>query len=216
VEFPFSPDNLPSKLEGRQAIFEYLRYYPTIIDIHEIDSVTVYETSRPGTVVAEWRRERVRDPQRNKYDMTYATFVTVRGRSDHQLSRVLETRSPSARRSKVCRSPRSTNVRRTLSERRRLTMGEPSSRRVAVVTGGAGQSAAAIVQRLARDHNVVIVGHEGDFQVDLAEPNEGPAHCDSCAGSPRSCGRLRPRGLRWLPSGRSKISISTRGGRSKQ
>jgi ketosteroid isomerase-like protein len=47
VEFPFSPDNLPSKLEGRQAIFEYLQYYPTIIDIHEIDSVTVYETSQP-------------------------------------------------------------------------------------------------------------------------------------------------------------------------
>ena len=51
-------------------------------------------------------------------------------------------------------------------------MGEPSSHRVAVVTGGAGAIGGAIVQRLAQDHNVVIIGHEGDFQVDLAEPDQ--------------------------------------------
>jgi NAD(P)-dependent dehydrogenase (short-subunit alcohol dehydrogenase family) len=38
-------------------------------------------------------------------------------------------------------------------------MGEPSSHRVAVVTGGAGAIGGAIVQRLAQDHNVVIIGH---------------------------------------------------------
>jgi ketosteroid isomerase-like protein len=78
VEFPFSPANLPSKLEGRQAIFEYLQYYPTIIDIHEIDSVTVYETSQRATVVAEWSVKGHVIPNGNRYDMTYATFVTVR------------------------------------------------------------------------------------------------------------------------------------------
>jgi len=51
-------------------------------------------------------------------------------------------------------------------------MGEPSSHRVAVVTGGAGAIGGAIVERLAQDHNVVIIGHEGDFQVDLAEPDQ--------------------------------------------
>jgi 3-oxoacyl-[acyl-carrier protein] reductase len=51
-------------------------------------------------------------------------------------------------------------------------MEEPSSRRVAVVTGGAGAIGGAIVQRLAPDHNVVILGHEGDFHVDLAEPDQ--------------------------------------------
>src|SRR5260370_22412250 len=30
----------------------------------------------------------------------------------------------------------------------------------------------AIVQHLAQDHNVVIIGHEGDFQVALAEPDQ--------------------------------------------
>ena len=93
VEFPFSPDNLPSKLEGRQAIFEYLRYYPTIIDIHEIDSVTVYETSKPGTAVAEWSVKGHVIPNGNKYDMTYATFVTVR---DGQITNYREYWNPLA------------------------------------------------------------------------------------------------------------------------
>ncbi|MEY9933089.1 ketosteroid isomerase-like protein [Catenulispora sp. GP43] len=78
VEFPFSPEGLPSTLQGRQAIFEYLRYYPTIIDIHEIDSVTVYATDKPETVVAEWSVKGHVIPNGNKYDMAYATFVTVR------------------------------------------------------------------------------------------------------------------------------------------
>jgi NAD(P)-dependent dehydrogenase (short-subunit alcohol dehydrogenase family) len=51
-------------------------------------------------------------------------------------------------------------------------MEEPSGRRVAVVTGGAGAIGGAIVQRLAQDHDVVILGHEGDFHVDLAEPDQ--------------------------------------------
>jgi len=51
-------------------------------------------------------------------------------------------------------------------------MGEPNSHRVAVVTGGAGAIGGAIVHRLAQDHNVVIIGHEGDFQVDLADPDK--------------------------------------------
>jgi 3-oxoacyl-[acyl-carrier protein] reductase len=51
-------------------------------------------------------------------------------------------------------------------------MEEPGGRRVAVVTGGAGAIGGAIVQRLAQDHDVVILGHEGDFHVDLAEPDQ--------------------------------------------
>jgi ketosteroid isomerase-like protein len=93
VEFPFSPDNLPSRLEGRQAIFEYLQYYPTIIDIHEIDSVTVYETTQPATVIAEWSVKGHVIPNGNTYDMTYATFVTVR---DGQITNYREYWNPLA------------------------------------------------------------------------------------------------------------------------
>ena len=78
VEFPFSPGGLPSRLDGREAIFEYLRYYPDIIDIHEIGAVTVYTTDKPDTVVAEWSVKGHVIPNNNAYDMAYATFVTVR------------------------------------------------------------------------------------------------------------------------------------------
>ena len=93
VEFPFSPDNLPSRLEGRDAIFEYLQYYPTIIDIEEIDSVAVYETSLPATIVAEWSVKGHVIPNGNRYDMHYATFVTVR---DGQITNYREYWNPLA------------------------------------------------------------------------------------------------------------------------
>ena len=93
VEFPFSPENLPSTLEGREAIFAYLQYYPTIIDIHEIDSVTVYPTDRSDTVVAEWSVKGHVIPNGNKYDMTYATFVTAR---DGQITNYREYWNPLA------------------------------------------------------------------------------------------------------------------------
>jgi len=35
VEFPFAPAGTPSRLDGRVAIFEYLRNYPKIIDVDE-------------------------------------------------------------------------------------------------------------------------------------------------------------------------------------
>jgi ketosteroid isomerase-like protein len=93
VEFPFSPDNLPSKLEGREAIFAYLQYYPTMIDIEEIDSVTIYETSLTATIVAEWSVKGHVIPNGNRYDMHYATFVTVR---DGQITNYREYWNPLA------------------------------------------------------------------------------------------------------------------------
>ncbi|MGW4531836.1 nuclear transport factor 2 family protein [Nocardia sp. NPDC004340] len=93
VEFPFSPGDLPSRLDGREAIFEYLRYYPEIIDIHEIDSVTVYSTDRPDTVIAEWSVRGQVVPNGNKYEMAYATFVTVR---DGQITNYREYWNPLA------------------------------------------------------------------------------------------------------------------------
>ncbi|MGW2661809.1 SDR family NAD(P)-dependent oxidoreductase [Nocardia tengchongensis] len=41
--------------------------------------------------------------------------------------------------------------------------------RVAVVTGGAGAIGGAIVERLSVDHTVVVLGFDGDVQVDLAD-----------------------------------------------
>ena len=44
------------------------------------------------------------------------------------------------------------------------------SRRVAVVSGGAGAIGGAIVSRLTPDHTVVILDRTGDVLVDLGDP----------------------------------------------
>lgn len=44
------------------------------------------------------------------------------------------------------------------------------SRRVAVVTGGAGAIGSAIAARLAVDHTVVVLDRAGDVPVDLGDP----------------------------------------------
>jgi NAD(P)-dependent dehydrogenase (short-subunit alcohol dehydrogenase family) len=46
------------------------------------------------------------------------------------------------------------------------------SRRVAVVTGGAGAIGGAIVSRLTPDHTVVILDRSGDVVVDLGDPDD--------------------------------------------
>lgn len=46
------------------------------------------------------------------------------------------------------------------------------SRRVAVVTGGAGAIGGAIVARLARDHVVVVLDRTGEVVVDLGDSDD--------------------------------------------
>jgi hypothetical protein len=78
VEFPFAPEGSVSKLEGRSAIYEYLKNYPDMIDIKEITSRKVYTTNDPHTAVMEWGVAGRVIGNGNPYIMSYATFVTVR------------------------------------------------------------------------------------------------------------------------------------------
>ena len=78
VEFPFAPEGAPSRLEGRKAIYEYLRNYPSMIDIKAITAVRVYPTDDPDTAIADWSVTGRVISNGNPYNMSYATFVTVR------------------------------------------------------------------------------------------------------------------------------------------
>ena len=78
VEFPFAPDGSPAKLEGRQAIYEYLRKYPNIIDIKGIPAAKIYPTDDPNMAIAEWSVTGRVISNGNPYNMSYATFVTIR------------------------------------------------------------------------------------------------------------------------------------------
>jgi len=54
AEFPFAPEGSPSRIEGRPALYEYLRKYPSFIDVHKIPTAKTYATDDKNVVVAEW------------------------------------------------------------------------------------------------------------------------------------------------------------------
>lgn len=78
VEFPFAPEGSPRRIEGRRAIYEYLRGYPDLIDIHSISSARIYSTDDPNVAIADWSVTGRVISNGNPYNMSYATFVTFK------------------------------------------------------------------------------------------------------------------------------------------
>ncbi|HET7000697.1 MAG TPA: nuclear transport factor 2 family protein [Puia sp.] len=78
AEFPFAPPGSPARIEGRAALYEYLRNYPGFIDIRAITKTKIYGTEDENMVIAEWSVSGKVVANGNPYDMSYATFVTYR------------------------------------------------------------------------------------------------------------------------------------------
>jgi len=78
AEFPFAPEGSPARLEGRTALYEYLRNYPDFIDVRAISSLRIYSTDDPNVAIAEWSASGRVLANGNAYEMSYATFVTFR------------------------------------------------------------------------------------------------------------------------------------------
>jgi uncharacterized protein len=78
AEFPFAPEGSPARIEGRKALYDYLRGYPSIIDVRSIPSLKTYSTDDPNTAIAEWSASGRVIANGNPYEMSYATFVTFR------------------------------------------------------------------------------------------------------------------------------------------
>jgi ketosteroid isomerase-like protein len=78
AEFPFAPPGAPARIEERAALYEYLRNYPDVIDIHALPDVTIYATDDPDVAIADWSASGTVLANGNAYEMRYATFVTFR------------------------------------------------------------------------------------------------------------------------------------------
>ena len=78
VEFPFAPEGSPARIEGRNALYEYLRNYPSFIDVREIPKLKTYPTDDSNIAIAEWSVSGRVIGNGNPYEMSYATFVTFR------------------------------------------------------------------------------------------------------------------------------------------
>ena len=76
AEFPFAPAGSPARIEGREALYEYLRGYPDLIDVREIPTTKIYPTDDPDTAIVEWSVAGSVVTNGNPYNMRYATFIT--------------------------------------------------------------------------------------------------------------------------------------------
>ena len=78
AEFPFAPPGSPARIESKAALYEYLRNYPSFIDVREIPTVKTYATDDKDIIVAEWNVSGKVISNGNPYEMNYATFVSFR------------------------------------------------------------------------------------------------------------------------------------------
>ncbi len=78
AEFPFAPEGSPRRLEGREALYDYLRNYPDVINVRAIPKLRVYGTDDPNVAIAEWSVSGQVLANGNAYEMSYATFVTFK------------------------------------------------------------------------------------------------------------------------------------------
>ncbi|MBY0503996.1 MAG: nuclear transport factor 2 family protein [Bryobacteraceae bacterium] len=78
VEFPFAPDVASRKLVGREAIYEYLKNYPSVIDLQRTPTLKIHATDDPNLAIAEWSVSGRVISNGNPYEMSYATFVTFK------------------------------------------------------------------------------------------------------------------------------------------
>ncbi len=78
AEFPFAPEGSPSRFEGRDALYAYLKDYPSFIDVKSLPTLKIYGTDDENTAIAEWSASGVVIGNGNPYEMSYATFVTFR------------------------------------------------------------------------------------------------------------------------------------------
>lgn len=78
AEFPFAPEGSQAKFEGREALYAYLKDYPSFIDIKSLPTLKIYGTDNENVAIAEWSASGKVIGNGNPYEMSYATFVTFR------------------------------------------------------------------------------------------------------------------------------------------
>lgn len=76
-ELPFAPADYPKQIEGRDAIYEYVKDYPEHIDLQGYTDVTVHETQDPAVIVVEAKVEARVVATGKPYDVGYVWVITV-------------------------------------------------------------------------------------------------------------------------------------------
>jgi ketosteroid isomerase-like protein len=77
-EFPFAPPGFPTRLEGKEAIREYIKDYPKHIDLAAFRDVRVHPSIDPEVLVVEMLAEGRIVATGKPYEMSYIAVITVR------------------------------------------------------------------------------------------------------------------------------------------
>ncbi|MFD8379831.1 nuclear transport factor 2 family protein [Streptomyces sp. NPDC059679] len=77
MEFPFAPPGRPSRLEGREAVREYLRDYTDLLDARAVTHDVRHRTEDPNALIVEWAVEGIAVRTGRPYRMAYVAFITV-------------------------------------------------------------------------------------------------------------------------------------------
>ncbi|WP_372664129.1 nuclear transport factor 2 family protein [Amycolatopsis kentuckyensis] len=77
LEFPFAGPGYPPRVDGRDAIREYLRDYPNLLDVRAVVAKTVHETTDPAVIVAEFTVAGVVVATGKPYELSYIAVLTV-------------------------------------------------------------------------------------------------------------------------------------------
>jgi ketosteroid isomerase-like protein len=93
LEFPFAATGYPQRLEGREAVREYMRGYPDLVTPRAVVAKTVHDTAEPGVVVVELELEGTVVSTGLPYRMRYIAVITTR---DGEILRYRDYWSPQA------------------------------------------------------------------------------------------------------------------------
>jgi uncharacterized protein len=93
LEFPFAAPGYPPQVTGRDAIQDYMRDYPKLLDIQTIVEKTVHDTADANVVIVEFEVAGVVVQSAKPYRMRYIAVVTAR---DGEISRYRDYWSPAA------------------------------------------------------------------------------------------------------------------------
>lgn len=77
LEFPFAPEGLPRRVEGKAAVEQYLQEVPGQVEFEDVAILRAHQTVDPATAVIEWTASGQIKATGAPYEMTYAVVVTL-------------------------------------------------------------------------------------------------------------------------------------------
>jgi len=74
LEFPYAPEGVPRRVEGREALLAHMRAFPETFDVEFVD-LNFHETVDPSLVIVEFRSTGIAVPTQKPYEQTCISVV---------------------------------------------------------------------------------------------------------------------------------------------